>query len=164
MIVAAWIALSLAGPSLESQPITPSGLGQIRIGAPLDRLGALGFDFQVPSGAENACSARTLPQEAGLTIHVSGGRVHALAFGEGARWRTDRDVGVGASKRAVLGVYGETLDRQVDPDLGEPAETMIFTERTTKRTLTFVIGQEGTVVEIAIGEPLATVDCFEPSL
>lgn len=119
-------ALALAEP--WDAPLTMRGIGDLRIGAPvasLRAMGATGEDYPDP---DVDCSYWQAPRWPGLAMMVSGGRVVRIET-EDARYRTASGVRVGMTEAEIRAIYGPRMRVEPHPYTGPEGHYLVYRAR-----------------------------------
>ena len=147
-------AILLAEP--WDAPLTMHGIGDLRIGASvasLRAMGATGEDYPDP---EVDCGHWVAPQWPGLAMMVIGGRVVRIET-EDRRYRTASGARVGMTEAEIRAIYGRRLRVEPHPYTGpeghylvyrargEPYGMIVETDPDTGRALSIRVGRWGAV-------------------
>ena len=113
MTIASLIGLTLAAAGPADTPVTLHGLGDLRIGLPLEALRTrFAAAPEYEPDPESNCSYWASPAYPGVAMMVVGGRLVRIDIDD-ARYRTRSGAAVGMTEREIRALYGAPM--RVEP-------------------------------------------------
>jgi hypothetical protein len=122
------IAAVLLAAEPWDAPLTMHGIGDLRIGAPvasLRAMGATGEDYPDP---DVDCSYWRAPQWPGLSMMVIGGRIVRIET-EDPRYRTASGARVGMTEAEIRAIYRSRIRVEPHPYTGPEGHYLIYQAR-----------------------------------
>jgi hypothetical protein len=155
----------------DRPPLTPDGLGDIRIGMTLEevtRVAGPDANPHLVGGPEPEVCDEFRPERAptGTIVMIEHGVLTRISLGAGSEVLTERGIGVGAPAEAVREAYGELAVASPHKYISAPAEYLkvVSGERggSEPRGIVYEVGSDGRVSRIHAGGP--SIDYVEGCL